>query len=44
MGIRARLVEEYRQTGASLHSLARKYGVGDGTAWGWVKGKGVRHS
>ncbi|WP_158531628.1 MULTISPECIES: hypothetical protein [unclassified Meiothermus] len=43
MEIRALLVEEHRQTGASIRSLARKYRVSDGTAWGWVHGKSTRY-
>jgi transposase-like protein len=40
--VRAALVEEHRRTGASARSLARKYGVSNGTAWRWVYGKRVR--
>lgn len=40
--IRALLMEEHRRTGASAHSLARKYGVSNGTAWKWVYGKRSR--
>ncbi|MCX7601193.1 MAG: transposase [Meiothermus sp.] len=39
--LRTLLAEEHRRTGASARSLARKYGVSNGTAWKWVYG---RHS
>ncbi len=41
--VRAALIEEHRRTGASAHSLARKYGVSNGTAWRWVYGKRTRY-
>jgi transposase-like protein len=42
VALRQALVEEYRRTGASARSLARKYGVSNGTAWRWVYGKRTR--
>ncbi|WP_297562533.1 transposase [Meiothermus sp.] len=42
VALREALVAEHRRTGASPHSLARKYGVSSGTAWKWVYGKPSR--
>jgi hypothetical protein len=37
--VRAALLQEHRETGASARSLAQKYGVSNGTAWRWVYGR-----